>query len=61
MITPATYKIKVTMDLLVILVGKEILGSRPLSIPILEIKYLVIILYLLQGNIIIAKGNSIPQ
>lgn len=43
------------MDLLVILVGKENFGTKPLSIPILERKYCVITLYLLLDNV--SKGK----
>ena len=43
------------MDLVVILVRKETFGTRPLSTPILEIKYFVIILCLLLDNI--SKGK----
>lgn len=38
------------MDLKVILIGKENLGTRPLSIPILEITYFVITSYLPLNN-----------
>ena len=43
------------MDLLVILVGKENFGTKPLSISILERKYCVITLYRLLDNV--SKGK----